>query len=236
MPISPPPVNDLVRACDLAEQWLGKATQESIHDDVRRGILDAQLFASSGYGFTWAAALPQRPQALAWALKAGWLADKPCVFKSSVHSGRALWLPFDALACELTPFCVGAERGARCIESFGAAGVRMLASNPMGETSLHAVARNESAWSATMAILAHDQRIDIEDAKGQTALRVARGEQNIFFLLAAGANLDACDIRGARAIDAALARPEGPAAWARYERSQLRCIAQVERGERASRL
>lgn len=221
--------NDRAQACAAAEAWLGASTNESMEDDVARGLLDSQVFFSGSEGFTWAFHLATRPEALSWALEAGWRAERPCLFKS-LGARMAEWRLFEVAAYELTPGKpdrLPLATLAECIRILGAAGISMSDRNPCGESALHCVAKkgsiaDESYGALTRAILAHDRRVDLEDGQGQTPLHVARGAESICALLLAGANPNARDLRGCRAIDAALSRPEGPAAMAIYEQSALR--------------
>lgn len=221
--------NDRAQACAAAEAWLGASTNASMEDDVARGLMDSQLFFSGSEGFTWAFHLATRPEALSWALEAGWRADRPCLFKS-LGARMAEWRLFEVAAYELAPGKpdrVPLATLAECIRVLGAAGFSMSDRNPCGESALHGVAKkgamaDESYGALTRSILAHDRRVDLEDGQGQTALHVARGAESISALLLAGADHDARDLRGCRAIDAVLSRPEGATAIAIFERGTLR--------------
>lgn len=223
---------DRALACAAAKAWVDSSTKASMENDAASGFLDSQLFFSGCEGFTWAFHLAARPDALSWALDAGWSADRPCLFKS--HGARvAEWRLFEVAAYELAPGMpdrVPLATLAECIRVLGAAGFSMADRNPCGESALHGVAMkgsiaDESYGALTRAILAHDRRVDLEDGQGQTPLHVARGAESMSALLLAGASHHARDLRGRRAIDAALSRPEGPAAFAIFEQAALRGAA-----------
>lgn len=213
-------------------QWVESCGRDEMATAVASGFLDSEAFVSGSEGFTWACALPERLEALAWALDAGWRADKPCVRSRSGRGGASAWLPFEAVAYEMTlcKFVEPASAGA-CVALMLAGGVRMAEVNPRGETAMHDAAklpgvdksaRSEACNPVLRAILDVDPRLECVDAGGKTALHVARGEHNILALLDAGADHEARDARGARALDAILAAPGGPAAWARFEGGLLR--------------
>lgn len=228
MTLAPCPLEDRLDAIDAGMAWIDEATDRDLAAAVEAGLIDDAIHRSSGEGFSLGALLCARPKALERALAAGWRADRPCVFSSRAGQ-RTEWMPFDAVAYEATPLRMSLDDEAACLRRLGEAGAPMAAPNPMGETALHMAAKaqntRENGQSAPnpvlRAIMERVAGLDAPDARGQTALHVARGAQNIVDLLQAGADVSAMDIRGRRALDAVMEKPEGPMARALHERALL---------------
>ena len=140
--------------------------------------------------------------------------------------------------------CIAVERRTAIREGVGARlnqtdldFARLPEPNPLAETALHCAARDPSDpdWPNPMleAILSTPGHVFALGPGGRTALHEARGAPNILALLRAGADPDA---RGAKAIDAVMALPEGPRAWSLYERGLLEARAPAARSEGRRRL
>jgi hypothetical protein len=235
-----PPVKDKAAAFARAAAWLCSFGMKGVSSAVEGGWIDSSIHASAGSGFTLAACLIENGQALKQALDAGWRADKPCLFAEASNGKGAAWLPYDALAYELTPGRIGKTESARRLLDMAARGIRMAEPNPLAETALHCAARDPSDpdWPNPMleAILSTPGHVFALGPGGRTALHEARGAPNILALLRAGADPDARDARGAKAIDAVMALPEGPRAWSLYERGLLEARAPAARSEGRRRL
>jgi ankyrin repeat protein len=135
----------------------------------------------------------------------------------------------DAVVYEIGPVRQALEEESQGLEILGQGNAPMAEPNPMGETALHQAARcpihstgvGDGPNPVLRSLLALGFRVNALDARGRTPLHVARGACNILDLLRAGADTLAVDVRGMRAIDVVMARPEGPQACAMYERGLL---------------